>query len=111
MEWWAILVAAVAVAVLVQVVKAWLWLAQWPSARVRDVGLRTLAVLLGAIVGLVRGDVVAGLAAGGLSMPAFHAARAALRRWGQTAPVPWSIGAEPDPESGHGHGEPAEGEQ
>lgn len=111
MDWWVvIIVAALAVAGVVEGVKALLWAAQWPSDRARDVLLRLLAVALGAVGGVIAGDVLAGLAGGGLSTTVYAAVSAAIGRWGRTAPVPWaSTGAEPDSETGHGHGEPVDG--
>lgn len=111
MTWWqVILVSGLAAAGIVEAVRRWLWLAQRPSAKVRDAGLRTLAIAVGAGAGAVLGGVMLGLAGGGLSTAIAAAVKSALRRWGQTAPLPGSLGAEVDPEDGYGHGEPGPGE-
>ncbi len=80
-----ILVTGLAAGAVVEVVRRTLWAVQWPSARVRDVGLRALAVGLGALAGVVAGDVLAGVAGGGLSSALVAGGRAWARRAGWAA--------------------------
>ena len=93
-----IAVCGLAAGAIVEVLKRWLWVAQRPSARVRDAGLVTLAVTLGAVAGVVAGDVLAGLAGGGLS----SALVAGGKRWARRAG--WA-----GVESGGGPGAPGPG--
>ena len=80
--WETLALAGLAAGALVEVVRRWLWVAQRPSARVRDAGLQTLSVVLGGLAGAVVGDVLAGLAGGGLATSLVAGAHGWARRAG-----------------------------
>lgn len=102
-----IVVCALVAGGVVEVVRRWLAVSWRPSRRVRGAVLLTVSVAVGAVAGVIAGDVLAGLAGGGVGLPAHAALKVALRRWGREAPAPWSLGSM----SGGDHGEPSVDEE